>query len=207
MDGIVFEIAGVVGSIAFALSGFLAGVRRHLDAMGIFIVSLLTANGGGALRDVLVNKVPLVLQNALPVWIVTGVVLVGWLLRLHRRGDIEQHSLFVLCDAVGLVAFSLTGALVGIEAGLPVFGVMVLAFLTATGGGILRDVLLREVPALLSSDFYGTVSLLVAGSIVLLDRFGRLEEWSILAVLVGALALRLVAYKQGWQLPRLRTPE
>lgn len=207
MEWSVFEIAGIVGSTAFALSGFLAGVRRHLDAMGIFIVSMLTANGGGALRDVLVNKTPLVLQNALPVWIVSAVVLLGWVLRLHRRGDIERHSLFVLCDAVGLVAFSVTGALVGIEAGLPVFGVMVLAFLTATGGGILRDVLLREVPALLSSDFYGTVSLLVAAAILVLERTGHLSEGSILAVLVGALAVRLIAYRYGWQLPRLRTPE
>lgn len=207
MEWTVFEIAGMVGSAAFALSGFLAGVRRHLDAMGIFIVSMLTANGGGALRDVLVNQTPRVLQDPMPFWIVLAVVTAGWLLRLHRRNGIERHSLFVLGDAVGLVAFSVTGALVGIEAGLPLFGVMVLAFLTANGGGILRDVLLGEVPALLSSDFYGTVSLLVAACIAGLDHYGQLSEASILAVLVGALVLRLVAYKRRWQLPRLRRPE
>lgn len=201
----IFTIAGIIGTVAFTLSGFLAAVRKHLDLMGIFIISMLTANGGGALRDVLVNRTPAVLNNPLPFYIAMGIMAAGLLLKLHRRTDLEQHSLFVLCDAVGLAAFSLTGALVGIEAGLSSFGVMVLAFLTATGGGILRDMLLGEVPALLSSDFYGTVSLLVAAGILALNELGALTQTNSAIVLAAALMLRLVAYWRKWRLPRFKT--
>jgi len=146
-----------------------------------------------------------VLNNPLPFYIAMGIMAAGLLLKLHRRTDLEQHSLFVLCDAVGLAAFSLTGALVGIEAGLSSFGVMVLAFLTATGGGILRDMLLGEVPALLSSDFYGTVSLLVAAGILALNELGALTQTNSAIVLAAALMLRLVAYWRKWRLPRFKT--
>lgn len=202
-----FDIIGVcnlIGSIAFAISGFLAGVRKHLDAMGIFIVSMLTANGGGALRDVLINRVPLVLQDMTPFLLTVGVILGGWLLGLHRRAGLEQHRLFVLCDAIGLVAFAVTGTMAGLAAGLPLFGVTVLAFLTAAGGGMLRDVLIGEVPSILKSDFYGTVAILVALALCTLAQLGLLNDASIAVVLVVALCLRLLAYAKGWQLPRFK---
>ncbi len=199
----IIVISNLIGSIAFALSGFLAGVRKHLDAMGIFIVSMLTANGGGALRDVLINKVPLVLQDSTPFLLSVAVIFAGWLFGLHRRANMEQHRIFVLCDAIGLVAFALTGTMAGLAAGLPVFGVTVLAFLTAAGGGMLRDVLVGDVPSILKSDFYGTVAILVALVMCGLDRLQMLDEAAIAVVAGTALCLRLLAYAKGWQLPRL----
>ncbi len=206
MEWDIVAVAGWVGSLAFALSGFLAGARKHLDLVGIFIVMMLTGNGGGALRDVMLGRVPQVLQSSVPFLLALSVLSAGWLLRLERFARIERHGLFVLCDAVGLVAFSLTGANAGIEAGLPVFGVMVLAFLTAVGGGIVRDVLLGDIPALLSSDFYGSVALVVATGLVGLQEMGWRSESSITALLAFALGLRLLAWSRGWQLPRLRLP-
>src|SRR5258708_4506196 len=117
----IFTLASFLGSIAFALSGFLAGVRKQLDLMGIFIVTMLTANGGGALRDVLVGQTPKVLLDASAFILVCMVLGCAMLLRLHRFANLERHWLFVVSDAVGLVAFSLTGTLVGIAAGLPIF--------------------------------------------------------------------------------------
>ncbi len=204
MEWDIVSAAGWVGSVAFALSGFLAGARKHLDLVGIFIVMMLTGNGGGALRDVMLGRVPLVLQSSTPFLLALGVMVFGWLLRLERFARIERHGLFVLCDAVGLVAFSLTGASAGIEAGLPIFGVMVLAFLTAVGGGIVRDVLLGDIPAILSSDFYGSVALVVAAGLVGLQECGWRNELTTTALLAFALGLRLVAWHLGWQLPRLR---
>lgn len=206
MEWGVVAVAGWVGAVAFALSGFLAGARKHLDLVGIFIVMMLTGNGGGALRDIMLGRVPLVLQSSLPFLLALGVLSVGWGLRLERFARIERHGLFVLCDAVGLVAFSLTGANAGIEAGLPIFGVMALAFLTAVGGGILRDVLLGDIPALLSSDFYGSVALVVAAGLVGLQALGWRSEFTTTGLLAFALGLRLLAWHKGWQLPRLRLP-
>lgn len=199
----IFEIASVVGSIAFALSGFLVGIRKHMDLMGIFIVSMLTANGGGAIRDVLVGKTPAVLTSPSAFYLVLAVILIALLLRLHHRKSLEQHVAFILSDAIGLIAFSVTGALVALEAGLSIFGVMVLAFVTATGGGIMRDMMVNEVPTLLSSDFYGTVALLVALALYCLHAYEMDSSIAIATVFIAALTLRLLAYFRGWHLPRI----
>lgn len=204
MDFDIFTIANIIGSIAFALSGYLVGVRKHLDFMGIFIVSMLTANGGGALRDVLVGRVPAVLSDPMAFFLVCAVVTCAGFLRLHKKTGMEKHSLMVLTDAIGLVAFSVTGTMIGIEAGLPVFGVMVISFLTATGGGIIRDILVNETPSLLSSDFYGMISLLVAVTIYGLHVFGLDQEAIIAGVFIAFLGLRLLAYRMGWKLPQVK---
>lgn len=200
----VVGVAGFIGTVAFAFSGFLVGARKRLDIVGIFILCMVTANGGGALRDVLVNRVPLVLQNSTPFIISFVVMLLGWALCLHNKQSVENHKLFVLSDAIGLVAFSVTGAMVGIEYDLPLFGVMVLAFLTATGGGIIRDIFVGEIPVILTSDFYGSVALLVALALFGLHHFGQLTELYVGIVLGAALVLRLIAYSRNWQVPRLK---
>lgn len=200
----VYTIANVVGTIAFAFSGFLVGVHKQLDVMGVFILTMLTANGGGAVRDVLVNRTPYVLSDINAFWMVFGVFMFSYLFRLSRYAKVERSRFFVLSDAMGLVAFSVTGALVGMEAGLSLFGVMVLAFVTAAGGGIIRDIMVNEEPAILRSDFYGSVAVLVAIAVWGLHRAEMANEQAMLGVFVGALTLRLLAYYKGWRLPRAR---
>lgn len=200
----IVAISGFIGSVAFALSGFLVGARKQLDVVGIFILCLLTANGGGAVRDILLNRPPLVLETSTPFLIVITVMLLAWAVRLERFATLERKIFFILCDAIGLAAFSVTGAMAGIEAGLPLFGVMALAFITATGGGIIRDMLVREVPLILSSDFYGTVALIVAAALFGLHHYGLGSQFVTGTVLLAALALRMVAYTRQWHLPRYR---
>lgn len=205
MDFSIFIIASWVGSVAFALSGFLAGARKHLDVMGIFILAILTANGGGALRDVLIGKTPSVLTDMSAFLLVLTVVTIALVTKLHRNARLEKHQIFLLSDAVGLAAFSVTGALAGIGADLSLFGVMVLAFLTATGGGIIRDVMVNDVPSVLSSDFYGSIAILMGAAIYALHATDLLSDVTISLVLALALGLRVLAYKRGWRLPRITT--
>lgn len=200
----VFFVANIIGSVAFALSGFLVGVEKRLDYMGLFIVSLLTASGGGMLRDVLVNRVPYLLSDSVAFFLVCATILAATGLGLHKKKDIQNNAWFVLSDAIGLAAFSVTGALVAIEVGLPLFGGMALAFLTASGGGILRDILVNKMPSLLDSDFYGTISLLIAAGIYVLHVFNMQNTYTVTLVFILALVLRLVAYMKKWHLPRLR---
>lgn len=200
----IFFVASIIGGFAFALSGFLVGVRKDLDVMGVFILSFLTANGGGVLRDVMIGRVPLVLNDLSGVSVVILAFLFGFGLLKLRKWDVEKRSLFVLSDSIGLAAFSITGALAGVTAGLSLFGVVVLAFITATGGGILRDSLIGDVPSVFKSDFYGSVAVVVALGIYALDHFGYAQDVNILGVFVLALLLRLVAFKMGWSLPRLK---
>lgn len=200
----IFVLASWIGGVAFALSGFLVGVRKELDFMGIFILAFLTANGGGILRDVLVGKTPAVLADPSAFILVIAVFAVGTALHFSKDVDIEKRKFFVASDSLGLVAFSLTGALAGVDAGLSVFGVMVLSFITAVGGGILRDVLVNEVPAVFRSDFYGSVAVLMGLVIYLLYHFNVASEVSVTTVFLSALALRFAAYKYGWRLPTLK---
>lgn len=125
--------ASLTGGIAFALSGFIAGTK-NLDWMGLFILSFLTANGGGILRDLLTDRPPVILLSSEPFLIALAVTLLGILFRLHRKTDVENRWLFVLCDAVGLVAFAITGALVAVSIHARFSGFITLAFLTAAGG-------------------------------------------------------------------------
>jgi uncharacterized membrane protein YeiH len=189
--------------VAFALSGFSMAARHRLDLLGVVIAAMLTALGGGILRDLLVGHTPRALVETGPILTVLGTIVIAWALRLHRRRAIEERLLFVVSDSVGLIAFSITGALVGLETGISFFGVLLLAFVTAVGGGLLRDMLLSEVPLILCSEFYGSVAILVAAGLWGLDAAGWLSAHSLVLLFLLGLLLRLVAYFRHWRLPRL----
>lgn len=172
--------------------------------MGVFILAFLTANGGGVLRDVFIGQTPYALTDMTGFIVVSVTFILGAILYKFKYLEVEQKRLFVLSDSIGLAAFSLTGALAGIDAGLSIFGVVVLSFLTATGGGILRDIIVREVPSVFKSDFYGSVAVLVALVLYGLDYLGLNNELHITIVFVGALLVRLIAHKMKWHLPRLK---
>jgi uncharacterized membrane protein YeiH len=199
----IFFVSDLLGSCAFAFSGFLLGVRKRLDLMGIFIVSMLTANGGGAVRDVLVGNTPQVLTNPMAFYVVLSLLIISIIFRLQSHSHLERKMWFVVSDSIGLVAFSITGAMVGLDNGLSIFGVLVLAFLTAVGGGIIRDTLVQETPSVLKEGFYGSVAILIALVLYVLNRFDVLNEINVLLVFVIALVVRLLAHLKDWHLPRI----
>ena len=195
--------ASLTGGIAFALSGFLAGTKKNLDWMGLFILSFLTANGGGVLRDILADRPPVILLSNEPFLIALGVTLLGSLFKLQRYTAVENQWLFVICDAIGLAAFAITGALVALTINAPFFGFITLAFLTAAGGAILRDILVNNIPEVLHSGFYGSIAVLVAVAVYLLNMTDSITTASLLGVFLGSLIIRLVAYHYQWKLPKL----
>ncbi|MCH2547194.1 MAG: TRIC cation channel family protein, partial [Alphaproteobacteria bacterium] len=115
---------------------------------------------------------------------------------------VEKSRVFVLSDALGLAAFSMTGALVAMDANLNVIGVMALAFITAAGGGIIRDVLVNEIPAILSSDFYGSIAILIGLGVYVLNGLNIANNLTLTLLFFAALCLRLGAYFFQWKLPR-----
>jgi len=197
------EYADIVGTIAFALSGFMVATRDRLDLLGIFIASFLTALGGGILRDTLADRVPYTFSHYLPAVLVILVISVAILFKFYKKSQIENTTIFVISDSVGLISFSITGSLVGIMADFNIVGVIMLALATAVGGGIMRDTLLNRVPVVLTSELYGTVSILVGFVIFVLNYFGEVNNMSIASVFCLGLTLRLVAYYKKWNLPKL----
>ena len=199
----IVELADAVGICAFALSGFLVGVRERLDLLGIFLAAFLSALGGGVCRDVIVGRDPYSFVHLLPSLLVVGTVAAGFLFKLQRKEGMEEKRLFLWSDAAGLASFSVAGALVALDAGYNLFGTVLLAFLTAVGGGIVRDILLNRVPLVLTHQFYGSVAILVGAALYGAWWLEIDGEWSSVVVFSGGLFLRLWAHYRGWSLPKV----
>ncbi len=197
----LFAVADTLGIITFAYAGLLVGVEKKLDLLGIVILAFLTALGGGLIRDMLAGEVPYSLTHMLPASTVLVTVATALLFKLYDFKSIENSRLFIITDAVGLSAFSIAGAIVGLHAGLNGFGVVLVGFVTAVGGGIIRDVLINRVPLLLRRDFYGSVAIIVAFSVYLLELSGFKNEAALMGVFALGVLLRLLAYFRKWQLP------
>jgi len=198
-----FDGYSVIGTVAFAVSGYLLGVRKQLDLLGIIIVTLLTAIGGGVIRDVLVGRMPQVFLDNTNLIIIAITLLVAMAARLHKREHELLTTLFIVADSIGLVAFSLAGAKLGVEYHINAFGVILLGFVTAVGGGIVRDMMVNDVPFILHKDFYGTVSIVVAVALYVLAMLGWDHILAVQLVFVAGVALRLVAHWAELSLPKI----
>ncbi len=195
--------ADILGIIAFALSGFLVGVRHKLDLLGLIIAASITALGGGVVRDVILDRTPFAFNEYYPAITVFATIFIAFLFRNKLRHEIERQWLFVISDTIGLVAFSITGALLAIDAHFNFFGVIILSFLTAVGGGVLRDTMINQVPSVLISDFYGSIALIVALLLIISNALWNLNTLSVTLIASFAITLRLLAYAKQWHLPTL----
>lgn len=196
-------VADILGIVAFALSGFLIGVRHKLDLLGIIIAASITALGGGVVRDAILNRTPFAFTEYYPAITVLSTILIAFIFRLYRSEQLERKWLFVISDTIGLVAFSITGALLAMDAGFNFFGVIILSFLTAVGGGVLRDTMINQVPSVLISDFYGSIALIVAILLLLCNKLLEVQTIEVASIAVFAVILRLLAYYKQWHLPKL----
>lgn len=197
------ELADIVGTIAFTLSGFMIATKDRLDLLGILIASFLTALGGGIIRDTIADRIPYAFATFLPAILVLSVILLAIIFKLYNKSNIVNNLYFIISDSIGLVSFSISGSLIGLMTGFNTFGIIFLSFTTAVGGGILRDTLLNRVPIVLVSELYGTIAVFIGITITLLDHFNILTELSILLVFILSLILRLLAYFRKWHLPKL----
>lgn len=197
------ELADIIGVICFALSGFLIAVHYKLDILGVFISAFLTALGGGMTRDVLADRTPYVFTDTTPVLLVIGTVFISLIFKLHKIDDLEGKTAFIVSDAIGLVSFAITGSLVAIDNNFNFLGVLILAFITAVGGGTIRDILINRVPSILVSEFYATVAIIVGLITYALHLLDLRSIPALILVFIFGVALRLLAYYKNWNLPTL----
>lgn len=195
-------VLDLVGTFVFALAGATAGVRRRLDIFGVLVLSLVTASAGGVARDLLIGAVP---PAALSDWRYFAAAMLAGLVTLLWYPTIERLRTPVrMFDAAGLALFAVAGAEKSLAFGLHPLMAALLGMLTGIGGGMLRDILLAEVPGVLRSDLYAVAALSGAGVVVL----GAEWHWpqSACAVAGAALcfALRMLAIRYDWHLPRMR---
>lgn len=190
----------LVGTFVFALAGATAGVRRQLDIFGVLVLSLVTATAGGIARDLLIGAVP---PAALSDWryfaaaMLAGLVTILWYPTIERLRTPVQ-----LFDAAGLALFAVAGAEKSLAYGLNPLMAALLGMLTGIGGGMLRDILLAEVPAVLRSDLYAVAALAGAGVVVIGAQGPLPHAASALAGAILCFTLRMTAIRYDWHLPR-----
>ncbi|MEA1956092.1 MAG: TRIC cation channel family protein [Campylobacterota bacterium] len=193
----------IIGIISFSISGFLISIKHNLDMLGIFLMAFVTALGGGIIRDVIAGKIPYSFTDHILPMVVLITLVLSIAFKLHNKKNLERKKLFIISDSIGLISFSISGALVAISISANFFGIIILSFITAVGGGIIRDTLINHIPLVLRKDFYGTVTIIVAIAMYILDSFELLNNISIMLVFVLGLILRMMAYRYKWKLPKI----
>jgi uncharacterized membrane protein YeiH len=192
-------IIDLCGTFAFALSGAMAGIKLRLDIFGILVLSFAASSFGGITRDLLIGAVP---PAALVDWRYLAVSLAAGLLAFFWSSVIEKlrNSVRVV-DAMGLALFAVSGTEKALAFGLSPVMAALLGMLTGIGGGVARDMLLTEIPAVLRSDLYAVAALAGAATVV----GGSMLHLPVMITAIGGglvcFGLRMMAIRRGWHLP------
>src|SRR5690606_11702955 len=190
----------VIAITAEAMTAALAAGRREMDWVGVCILACVTALGGGSLRDVLLGHYPLTwVRHPEYLWITAGAALLTALVAPALK---RLRRLFLLLDALGLVVFTVIGCRVAMAMALPVTIVLLSGMLTGCAGGVLRDVLCNDIPLLFRSELYASASLLTGPLYFTTLHAGAPDAWAMACGMAAGLALRLMALRWNWQMPR-----
>ncbi len=196
---ILFDI---IGTLAFALSGLIEAARKKLDIVGMAMVSGLAAFGGGTLRDILLDRRPFFwVENEIWVWILI-LICIGALLFIRARHLEPTERAMQWPDAIGLGAFTAGGTQLALTAGVPAVISVIMGVLTAVFGGVLRDIVVNEIPKAFSDHIPYAVIAFTGGWVVV--GLNALNVDAFVAVAVGAIftiVLRVLALLFGWRLP------
>jgi len=194
----------LIGTFVFALSGAASGVKNKLDAFGIGVLAFVAGNAGGVTRDLLIGAVPPAAINDwryVAVSLAAGAVTFVWYPNVKRL-----QPIVLLLDAAGLGLFAVAGTQKALAFGINPFVAALLGMLTGIGGGVLRDLLVNEIPVVLRADLYALAAL--AGAAVVVG--GHLAHSPPTATTIaGAIlcfGIRLIAIRRGWSLPPARLP-
>lgn len=200
----MFEVAGVA---IFALTGALVAARKGMDPFGFILLATVTGVGGGTLRDILLGRGIFWVRDPSDVIACTVVALGAWALAYVRPGVLEGwagRKLLIWADAAGLSLFAVVGTLKGLDAAAPVLSAVALGAMTATFGGILRDILAGDRPIVLwSRDFYVTAATAGAAMTALLVGLGLSAPVVMLGGLAAGFGLRAGSLLFGWSFPSL----
>ncbi|MEL0166773.1 MAG: trimeric intracellular cation channel family protein [Pseudomonadaceae bacterium] len=189
----------IIAITAESMSGALAAGRRNMDFFGVAVIAFLTALGGGTVRDILLGNFPITwTQHPLYIYITIGGGLATIVLARFMR---HLHQLFLVLDAIGLVAFTVIGCNVALRLGYDTVVVVMAGIITGIFGGIIRDIMCNRMPQVLRHELYASVSLVVALLYLLLLDQGANESVTLLAAFSVGLLLRMAAIRWKLSLP------
>lgn len=203
MEQQIMYVFDLLGTVIFAVTGAIRGVRLKLDLLGVIVFACTVGVGGGMMRDTVIGAHPVAALTDETYLI--SCILVGLLVFFNAKFFQAERRLIMMLDAVGLGVFTALGAAKGAEFGLEFIGVVLTGVFTAVGGGVIRDIMARKIPVILTSDFYATASLL-GGCL-----FYALTEWTglplffrFVPVMLFVTGIRIAAIKLKVHLPVAR---
>lgn len=200
MESTLLLIIEILGTIAFAISGIRLAAAKKFDWFGAYIVGLVTAIGGGTLRDILLDTTPFWMENG---WYlaVTGISLAYVI--LFRKQLVRLNSTFFFFDTIGLALFVVIGIQKTIAFGYPMWIAVVMGTITGAFGGVVRDILINEVPLIFRKDVYGTAC--IAGGLIywIMILAGASPAAQQLTCAAAVILIRLLAVKYNWSIPVL----
>jgi len=198
-------ILDLFGVAVFAISGALAAGRKSLDLLGVVIIAVVTAIGGGTTRDLLLDRHPIFWISD-PTYL--SVIIIAALITIwYTRHKEPPEKALLLADALGLAVFTITGAQISQEVISNGVIVAIMAAITGTVGGLIRDVLSNEIPLIMRKDIYATAALAGATVYLLLQLTSLHPSINIISGMVIVIGLRLAAIQWQLHLPRFKLDE
>jgi uncharacterized membrane protein YeiH len=195
----LISILNIFGIIAFAVSGALKGMKHQLDILGVIVLGIITALGGGILRDVMMVTLPSSLVNERDIYFAIIASLITYFAgkRIHNLAAIIK-----IFDAAGLAVFTIIGAEKGYSGGLGVLGVIIMGTVTGVAGGVVRDICVAEIPFILREEVYAVFCIAGAFIFWLLSSFGLPHHFTVWPVILFIFAGRIIALYFNLHLPR-----
>ncbi|MEV6070248.1 TRIC cation channel family protein [Nocardia sp. NPDC052001] len=202
--GTAQKVGNMVGVFAFGVSGALLAVRRNFDVVGIAVLAVCTATGGGIMRDLIIGEIPptaFVTLRYAAAALLAAAVIFFW----HPPNRLIRTPL-LLADGIGLGIFCVTGTVTAFQHGLSATSAAALGVVTAVGGGVVRDVLAGITPSVLSDgELYAVPALLGSAVTAALLHYGEYTYWTGGLAGAGAVALRFLALWRHWRAPLARS--
>jgi uncharacterized membrane protein YeiH len=196
------EVLNLIGTFVFAVSGALLAVRKNYDIIGMAVLAVITAIGGGVIRDLVIGAVPpAAFTDATYLWL----PLVATAVTYFAHVQINRLNASVLVfDAAGLAVFCISGTAKALNYGLGPVSAAALGVVTAVGGGIIRDILAREEPSVLSpkSEVYAIPAILGSAIVVIIPHLPVDNSLAAGFTAILVFTLRLLALRFGWKAPQ-----
>lgn len=189
-----------MGIVAFAISGAIVASRKHMDIVGFVVLGTVTGIGGGTLRDLLLGQSPVFWVRE-PAYLVVCTVISAAMFFVPKIPE-SRYRLVLWIDAIGLALFAVTGAERALVLGSHPVVAIVMGVITASFGGIIRDVFANQSPVVLSYEIYVMAALAAAGVFVGLSLAGAPRDLAMACGLAVGAGLRALAMRFGWSLPR-----
>ena len=196
-----FEVIDILGTIAFAISGVLVAMEKRLDLFGVVIIAFVTAIGGGTLRDLLIGNTPVAWMQDITYFVVILASVVFAILFVKQLKYLRK-SLF-LFDTIGIGLYTMVGIEKGLQADLVPIVCIALGTMTASFGGVIRDILCNEIPVIFRKEIYATACILGGAGYFLFSKLPIVDTYANIAGILIVIIIRIIAVRFNITLPNI----